>query len=135
VFQEGAQPFVPAMPGDPQALEQGTTLQPFLPLVPLQLPPKWKSAKDAEGRTYYYHVKSRVSQWEPPLWVPTLPQAPESESSSDTSDDDEDDESDSSEEDADDKVTPTRNHQKNTSFLRISVRFPLRLCLIRMNIL
>lgn len=32
----------------------------------LDLPPKWKWAKDARGRTYYYHVKERISQWLPP---------------------------------------------------------------------
>jgi len=30
------------------------------------LPPKWKSATDSRGRTYYYHVKDRISQWLPP---------------------------------------------------------------------
>lgn len=70
------QPFVQAPP-------------PPLP-PPVQLPPKWKSAKDPEGRTYYYHVKTRVSQWEPPQWT-EADQQPESETSSDSSDDDDDD--------------------------------------------
>lgn len=34
----------------------------------LRLPPKWKSARDSEGRVYYYHTKTRVSQWYPPAW-------------------------------------------------------------------
>lgn len=38
--------------------------QPEVP--PIDLPPKWKSATDARGRTYYYHVKERISQWLPP---------------------------------------------------------------------
>lgn len=38
--------------------------QPEVP--PIDLPPKWKSAIDARGRTYYYHVKERISQWLPP---------------------------------------------------------------------
>jgi histone-lysine N-methyltransferase SETD2 len=71
------QPFVPAPP-------------PPLP-APVQLPPKWKSAKDSEGRVYYYHVKTRISQWEPPQWTEADQQA-ESETSSESSDDDEDDE-------------------------------------------
>lgn len=33
---------------------------------PVKLPPRWKSAKDRFGRPYYYHIKIRVSQWEPP---------------------------------------------------------------------
>ncbi|KAG7208817.1 hypothetical protein KM043_015007 [Ampulex compressa] len=38
--------------------------QPEVP--PIDLPPKWKSATDARGRIYYYHVKERISQWLPP---------------------------------------------------------------------
>jgi len=33
------------------------------------LPPDWKSAKDAEGRTYYYHKVTRQTQWEVPRAV------------------------------------------------------------------
>jgi histone-lysine N-methyltransferase SETD2 len=33
---------------------------------PPPLPPHWRAAKDAEGRTYYYHSKDRISQWEFP---------------------------------------------------------------------
>lgn len=33
---------------------------------PAKLPPKWKCAKDKYGRPYYYHIKIRKSQWEPP---------------------------------------------------------------------
>lgn len=73
------QPFVPAPP-------------PPLP-PPVQLPPKWKSAKDSEGRIYYYHVKTRISQWEPPQWT-EADQQPDSETSSESSDDDEDEEED-----------------------------------------
>ncbi|XP_033227151.1 uncharacterized protein LOC117179443 isoform X2 [Belonocnema kinseyi] len=39
--------------------------QPEMP-PPLDLPPKWKWAKDERGRVYYYHVKERISQWLPP---------------------------------------------------------------------
>ncbi|XP_014210981.1 probable histone-lysine N-methyltransferase CG1716 isoform X2 [Copidosoma floridanum] len=37
-----------------------------LPPPPLDLPPKWKWARDKKGRLYYFHVKDRVSQWLPP---------------------------------------------------------------------
>lgn len=33
---------------------------------PVKLPPKWKTSKDKYGRPYYYHIKIRISQWEPP---------------------------------------------------------------------
>lgn len=32
----------------------------------VKLPPNWKTARDNEGRVYYYHTKTRVSQWYPP---------------------------------------------------------------------
>ncbi|KAL6448906.1 hypothetical protein ACFW04_000569 [Cataglyphis niger] len=35
-------------------------------ISPIDLPPKWKSATDSRGRTYYYHTKERISQWLPP---------------------------------------------------------------------
>lgn len=39
-----------------------------------KLPPKWKCAKDKYGRPYYYHIKIRKSQWEPPpLLEPSPP--------------------------------------------------------------
>lgn len=43
---------------------------PVLPKAPkvAKLPPSWKSAKDAEGRVYYYHAVTRQTQWEPPGW-------------------------------------------------------------------
>lgn len=43
-----------------------TFKQPQSDIPPIDLPPKWKSATDTRGRTYYYHVKERVSQWLPP---------------------------------------------------------------------
>lgn len=30
------------------------------------LPPNWKTAKDAEGKLYYYHTVTRQTQWDPP---------------------------------------------------------------------
>lgn len=43
-----------------------TFRQPQPEVPPIDLPPKWKSATDSRGRTYYYHVKERISQWLPP---------------------------------------------------------------------
>lgn len=40
---------------------------------PVKLPPKWKSAKDKYGRPYYYHIKIRISQWEPPEYPKPAP--------------------------------------------------------------
>ncbi|XP_065202642.1 histone-lysine N-methyltransferase SETD2-like [Planococcus citri] len=34
----------------------------------MKLPPKWKTARDGEGRLYFYHKETRVSQWYPPKW-------------------------------------------------------------------
>lgn len=62
---------------------------------PLDLPPKWKSAKDARGRTYYYNVTERVPQWlpPPPDHFGGLPEtSSSSESSEESSSSDEDDE-------------------------------------------
>ncbi|CAJ0963147.1 unnamed protein product, partial [Ranitomeya imitator] len=32
------------------------------------LPPSWKTARDPEGKIYYYHVITRQTQWDPPSW-------------------------------------------------------------------
>ncbi len=37
------------------------------PEIPVKLPPDWRAAKDAEGRVYYYHKKTRETQWEIPI--------------------------------------------------------------------
>lgn len=34
--------------------------------ITIQLPPRWKIARDTQGHVYFYHVKTRTSQWEPP---------------------------------------------------------------------
>eukprot|EP01134_Creolimax_fragrantissima_P007962 CFRG7962T1 len=48
------------------------TLQPVAiePVQPQKecLPPEWASAIDAHKRTYYYHINTRVVQWEKPEW-------------------------------------------------------------------
>jgi len=31
-----------------------------------KLPPHWRTAKDAEGKTYFYHALTRETQWDPP---------------------------------------------------------------------
>ena len=36
-------------------------------LPPMDLPDGWKFAIDESGRMYYYHVKIRIPQWEPPI--------------------------------------------------------------------
>uniref|UniRef100_A0A1A9WIN0 [histone H3]-lysine(36) N-trimethyltransferase n=1 Tax=Glossina brevipalpis TaxID=37001 RepID=A0A1A9WIN0_9MUSC len=37
-----------------------------LPTVVATLPPQWKFAITPQGKIYYYHIKYRISQWEPP---------------------------------------------------------------------
>lgn len=105
--------FQPPLPKNPQfpqstyqspqpttvAYTETTHPPPAVPLyipTPVRLPPKWKSAKDSEGRVYYYHVKKRVSQWEPPVWEQPHPH--ESESSSESSESEEEEESSEEEE-------------------------------------
>lgn len=46
------------------------------PPPPVKLPPKWKCARDKYGRPYYYHVKLRMSQWEPPEFAPPAEEVP-----------------------------------------------------------
>nr|XP_033327468.1 probable histone-lysine N-methyltransferase CG1716 [Megalopta genalis] len=70
----------------------------------IDLPPKWKSATDARGRTYYYHVKERISQWLPPppdhigVQPDSSSSSESSEDSSSSNEDDEDIEDDNNEE-------------------------------------
>lgn len=35
----------------------------------MELPPQWKFAIDSKGRLYYYHVKIRIPQWDPPIKI------------------------------------------------------------------
>lgn len=65
----GNPPTLPSLPyqetlAENEDLTQVKFMGPIPP--PVKLPPKWKCAKDKYGRPYYYHVKVRVSQWEPP---------------------------------------------------------------------
>nr|CAD7258953.1 unnamed protein product [Timema shepardi] len=96
--------FIP-LPSGPQPQPQSlyaplpqTLVPPQPPLPPVKLPPKWKAAKDSEGRTYYYHVKTRLSQWEFPVWPDDLTAQQETDSSSGSSDEDDDEEDDEEEE-------------------------------------
>ncbi|XP_022240262.1 histone-lysine N-methyltransferase SETD2-like isoform X2 [Limulus polyphemus] len=38
------------------------------PPKPAVLPPNWKTAKDKDGNTYYYHAITKQTQWDPPTW-------------------------------------------------------------------
>lgn len=79
--------------------------QPEIPAI--DLPPKWKNATDARGRTYYYHVKERVSQWLPPP-PDHIGVQPDSSSTSESSE-----ESSSSNEDDEDIDEDTNEDQKS----------------------
>lgn len=57
----GEEDDVPPPPSPPKA--SGSTL-----------PPNWKTARDAEGRLYYYHTVTRQTQWEPPSWDNNSPE-------------------------------------------------------------
>ncbi|XP_056661169.1 histone-lysine N-methyltransferase SETD2 isoform X1 [Monodelphis domestica] len=64
--------------GQPQPLQQPELvvtnnlldLPPPSPPKPktIVLPPNWKTARDPEGKIYYYHVITRQTQWDPPTW-------------------------------------------------------------------
>ncbi|CAC5403206.1 unnamed protein product [Mytilus coruscus] len=55
-----------------------TIVQDDIPLLPPpppppklrvpSLPPNWEIAKDLEGNVYYYHTKTRQTQWSLPVW-------------------------------------------------------------------
>lgn len=70
------QPPLPSLPyqdviKEQEELSQVKFLGPIPP--PAKLPPKWKCAKDKYGRPYYYHIKIRISQWEPPDFPKSAP--------------------------------------------------------------
>jgi [histone H3]-lysine36 N-trimethyltransferase len=76
-----------------------------IPIAPL--PPKWRAAYDKDGLPFYYHLKKRIPQWEPPSLVPAPGSLSTSDDSSSTSEtesveetDEEDGESGSSDEEA-----------------------------------
>nr|XP_054752498.1 histone-lysine N-methyltransferase SETD2-like [Lytechinus pictus] len=58
------------MAGVQQQQPQVTESIPSPPAKPktAKLPPKWKTAQDAEGKTYYYHSVTRQTQWDMPTW-------------------------------------------------------------------
>lgn len=54
--------------------------------ITVHLPARWRVARDADGHVYFYHVKTRITQWEPPtILTPGL--ASDSSSSSSSSSD------------------------------------------------
>jgi hypothetical protein len=62
-------------------------LPPPPPLPPTVLPRGWRMAVDDEGRCYYYDIRSRVAQWNPPS--PDTSSYNSSSSDSDLSDEEE----------------------------------------------
>ena len=54
------------MPTKKEAEEPSPPPAPPVPESTVKLPPGWKMAKDGEGKFYYYHSVSRVTQWDPP---------------------------------------------------------------------
>ncbi|XP_014440683.1 histone-lysine N-methyltransferase SETD2 [Tupaia chinensis] len=72
------QPAAIVAPGQPQPLQAPEMvvtnnlldLPPPSPPKPktIVLPPNWKTARDPEGKIYYYHVITRQTQWDPPTW-------------------------------------------------------------------
>ncbi|XP_038048720.1 uncharacterized protein LOC119722605 isoform X2 [Patiria miniata] len=60
-----------------QHLNQGMPSQgiPSPPSKPKtqQLPPNWRTARDQEGKVYYYHAITRQTQWDMPSWDGNAP--------------------------------------------------------------
>ncbi|XP_054450549.1 histone-lysine N-methyltransferase SETD2 [Pteronotus mesoamericanus] len=78
VVQPAAAVATIVAPGQPQPLQPPEMvvtnnlldLPPPSPPKPktIVLPPNWKTARDPEGKIYYYHVITRQTQWDPPTW-------------------------------------------------------------------
>ncbi|XP_032723772.1 histone-lysine N-methyltransferase SETD2 isoform X1 [Lontra canadensis] len=78
VVQPAAAVTTIVAPGQPQPLQPPEMvvtnnlldLPPPSPPKPktIVLPPNWKTARDPEGKIYYYHVITRQTQWDPPTW-------------------------------------------------------------------
>lgn len=89
-YESSGIPFVPASLVTPLPIEDNpfpasssadnTTTAPSI----IQLPPFWRQAVDNRGRTYYYHVKLRLPQWEPPETAETPEFSSEEESEEDS---------------------------------------------------
>ncbi|XP_022104946.1 uncharacterized protein LOC110986919 isoform X2 [Acanthaster planci] len=55
-----------------QQLNQGIPSPPSKPKTQ-QLPPNWRTARDQEGKIYYYHAITRQTQWDMPSWDGNAP--------------------------------------------------------------
>lgn len=97
-----------------QQFQQSTFRQAQPEVPPIDLPPKWKSATDARGRTYYYHVKERISQWLPPP-PDHIGVQPDSSSTSESSE-----ESSSSNEEEEDIVDEDNNEDSRNEELSLN---------------
>lgn len=86
-------------------------------LSKLKLPPKWKAVRDAEGRVYYYHTKTRISQWYPPQEEPAVAAAEvvEQVEEGDYSSEDE------SSADEEDEVVETRKRRRSSKYDHVNV--------------
>ncbi|XP_059480678.1 histone-lysine N-methyltransferase SETD2 [Neocloeon triangulifer] len=87
VAKSPAEPIVVQPQFDPSVWHQVH----HIPIAPL--PPKWKAAYNKQGLPYYFHIKHRVPQWEPPSLIPTIGSLTSSEESSSSSETESSDES------------------------------------------
>ncbi|KAK6542534.1 histone methyltransferase set2 [Orbilia ellipsospora] len=63
-------PYIPKTKSFPKDAPKG----PRVPNIPL--PPDWKTAKNADGKTYYYNIQTHATQWEHPGATPPPPKRP-----------------------------------------------------------
>lgn len=84
---DSTDPIEPEVPVEPEEAfpPWPPGLPPPPPLPPTVLPRNWKMTVDDEGRCYYYHIRTRVTRWEPP----TLNDESSSESSDSSSEEEE----------------------------------------------
>jgi hypothetical protein len=89
-------------------------------ITKIKLPPKWKAARDSEGRLYYYHTKTRVSQWYPPKWEE--PQQVELIEQSDVEETSDEESSVGEDDDEESNATRKRRHQSYGDYEALSTK-------------